>query len=148
MRRFIVIFFALILATSLSYAQKGLTGRFTCNFTLYDKNDESKPVTSGVAYVQDNCYRVETADGYVVGNGRDRWIYNSKDGELVIQKDSDSIFKKIAMTRTSNSTARVVYANFMALLKNVRDIDALPLNFFSVDKALLDDNVIITDLRD
>ncbi|MBQ0123735.1 MAG: hypothetical protein KBS58_02700 [Bacteroidales bacterium] len=142
MKRFFV---ALLL---LSCAVAGAQNRFSCDFKLYDKKSETKPLVSGIAYVQDNCYRIESAEGFVVGNGITRWLYRAKSEELVIEDDDSSIFQRLTLVQSSESTATVTYSKYRAELTEIKSTEKLPVQFFSVDVKSLGPNVITTDLRD
>ena len=136
---------ALLLLCSVAGAQN----RFSCNFELFDTSSgKDKSLMKGVAYVQDLCYRVETEDGYVRGNGTDRWIYYAKTLELVIQKDDSSIFSKITLTKAGEGSATVKYADYKAVLSSIKVTEEQPESFFSVSTSSISKDVIITDLRD
>lgn len=139
----LLIFLLLSLCTA-----AGAQNSFSCNFKLFDSRSGDAPVMSGIAYVQGNCYRVESADGYVVGDGKSRWVYNSRSEEMVIQADDPSIFRKLTFAKSSDGKATVTYSVFTAELTKVKAVDKLPEVFFRVDTSTLGKNVVITDLRD
>ena len=137
-----------ILCLVLLCTAAGAQDRFSCNFKLYDKKSGEDPVMSGVAYVQGHSYRVESADGFVIGDGTTRWIYYSKSEELVIEDDDPAIFKKLKMVKTSSSEATVTFSRYTAKLTKIKETDELPAVFFNADLKARDKNVIVTDLRD
>lgn len=137
------------LAFLLSATLLGAQNRFTCKFELYNvKTGGEKALICGTAYIQDLCYRLESEDGFVRGNGTDRWIYYSGTEELVIQKDDPSIFSKITLTKAEQGSAVVTYADFKAKLSKITEMEAKPESFFVVGESELGKNVIVTDLRD
>ena len=142
MKRFAVAIMLLVCTLS------GAQNRFSCDFKLYDKKTDAKPLVSGIAYVQDNCYRIESAEGFVVGNGTTRWLYRSQSEELVIEDDDSSIFRNLTLVQSSERTATVTYSKYRAELTKIKSTEILPVQFFSVDVKSLGPDVITTDLRD
>ena len=138
--------FLLLLACSLT---AGAQNRFSANFKLYDSKSGDQAVISGVVYVQDKCYRAESSDGFVMGDGTTRWIFYAKSEELVIQDDDPSIFNKLTLVKAGSGTATVKYADYTASLTDMKLLkEELPSVFFNSDVRMKDKNVIVTDLRD
>ena len=120
--------------------------RFTAKFSLYDEETGGTELICGSVSVCGKCYRIETAEGYVVGDGVSRWIYSNETKELVIQKDNPEMTTSLMPGKTSGS-AVVTYSGYKAKLSSISVPDSYEERFFSVDVEDLDEDVIITDLR-
>lgn len=140
MKRLIV--FAMLLTSTLAFAQH----RFSCRFVATD--EEGKPVLSGTAYVQDDCYRLEMPSMKVWSNGKDRWTYSVNSDELLIQADDMSFLKDIDVSRSSGDSATVKWENYTIELKEIKQVEE-PWSavFFIIDPDVIGDDTIITDLR-
>lgn len=125
----------------------GAQQRFSCVFRMSD-NESGKMVFTGKAYVQDNCYRLETQAGEVYCNGTDRWIYTSAGDELVIQKNDVSFLDNIKVIKAADGTATVAYSNYTITLTNiVNTTEPWPAEFFFIDPDSFGIDTIVTDLR-
>ena len=125
----------------------GAQHRFSCNFTITEK-ESGKEVSSGVAYVQDSCYRCDTEFGALYCDGTNRWIYSSASNELVIQKNDLSMFEGFDPGSIRGSACEYEYSGFLVSLTNIKKVaEPWSATFFIIDPESFDDDTVITDLR-
>lgn len=137
--------FAFILLTVSTLA--GAQQRFTCNFRITEK-ESGEEVASGVAYVQDRCYRCDTENGALYCNGTDRWIYSSASNELVIQQNDLSMFEGLDIGGIKGDHCEYEYSGFKVSLTNIKKVaEPWSATFFIIDPQIFNDDTVITDLR-
>ena len=141
MRKHIAILFFLV--CTLSMAQT----RFTCSFTVVESTS-GELVVSGKAFVQDSCYKCETPGGALYCNGRDRWIHDVANNELVIQKNDLSMLAGLDLSGLKGNSCTLEQAGFKISLRDIKPVqEAWPATFFIIDPESFGDDTIITDLR-
>ena len=135
------------LLTLLLCTAAGAQQRFSCQFAMVD-NNTGQTIATGMGYVQDECYRLETDWLQVWCNGKDRWIWSSRSDELVIEKNDVSFLRDVSIDRLSAGKAVVKYETYTITLTDVQE-KAEPWSgtFFIIDPELFGDDTIITDLR-
>ena len=132
----------MLLTSTLGLAQT----RFSCRFTMTD--DSGNIVSSGTAFVQDDCYRLDTPSMKVWCNGKDRWIFSPSSDELLIQPDDVSFLKDISVSRSSGDKATVKWQGCTIELTEIKEVsEAWPASWFIIDPELFGTDTIITDLR-
>ena len=125
----------------------GAQTRFTCNFKV-TVADSGELVVSGKAFVQDSCYRFESPGGVLYCNGRDRWLHDVANQELVIQKNDLSMLAGMDLGALKGESCTFDYSTFKIELSNIRPVSApWPSEFFIIDPTSFGDETIITDLR-
>lgn len=137
------LFILLLFVSTLAGAQQ----RFSCDFTVVD-SALGTVVVSGNAFVQGSSYRCETDGGVMYCNGTDRWIYNAKTNELVIQPSDISMFSNFDINKVKGTSYTYEYDKYKVVLtKIVKVTEPWSATFFIIDPELFDVDTIITDLR-
>lgn len=125
----------------------GAQTRFTCSFTVVESTS-GELVVSGKAFVQDSCYKCETPGGALYCNGRDRWIHDVANNELVIQKNDLSMLAGMDFSGLKGNSCTLEQAGFKISLRDIQPVqEAWPATFFIIDPESFGDDTIITDLR-
>ena len=147
MKRLITLSILLACAFSaLAQTRSAVPERFSCKFKMTD--EAGKLVASGEAFVQGDCYRLETDNLKVWCNGSDRWIYTPVSDELVIQDNDVSFLKQISVSITPAGKAKVAYQNYSIEIENlVERAEPWSATDFIIDPDTFGIDTIITDLR-
>ena len=125
-------------------------------YEMTGSNSEGKVVfrQKGTALVQDSCYTLKASNMEIRSNGRDMWIYNPKDEEIVIQKsDVLPILNATMLSKRSNGHKVLSYTaedgTFFAIeILSLTELKIKnPKSHFEFDVESLSDDVIVTDIR-
>ncbi len=143
MKRFLLAAVTILSLSTVCMAQN----RFSCNFKVTVASS-GELVVSGKAFVQDSCYRFESPGGALYCNGKDRWLHDVANHELVIQKNDLSMIAGIDLSLLKDESCTFDYSSFKIELSAIKPaIKPWPAEFFIIDPDSFDADTIITDLR-
>ena len=163
LRKLVIALAALSLWSVVSFAQTGATllddikamGTVSLNYSVkgLDKTGKCVATQKGVAYVQGDCYRIESDELKVYCNGESMWMYTPDTEELVISANETlPLLGATDARRRQDGTITASYAaNDMTFKVEISGIKSLkekfPADYFVLDESAVSENVIVTDLR-